>query len=128
MAQAKTGWRLIFVKGLLHNFLDGEVCLDFRKYRPDSNHFKKSQIIEGHFLEGISILLQVTEPTRVKLFSEITDDERDEWGIFAQPATSHEQMMQTMQGFYPGLTGDDTVAINFLQLPKIAGRPIAGPV
>ncbi|MBI2640667.1 MAG: hypothetical protein HYW91_02130 [Candidatus Sungbacteria bacterium] len=123
---AKQAWRLIFVEGLIQNFLTGEECLDFRIYREGSNDFKKGQLIEGHFMDGISLLLEVTEDTVVKRFKDITDEERAKWAHFNDPEMSHTDMMEIMRGYYPGLTDESEAAINALRIPRINGRPIAG--
>ncbi len=123
---AKQAWRLIFVEGLIGNFLTGEDCLDFRIYREGSNDFKKGQLIEGHFLDGLSLLLEVTEDTVVKRFSSITAAERSKWARFNDPNMSHTEMTRIMREYYAGLTNDSLTAINALRLPKINGRSIAG--
>lgn len=121
----KKAWRLIFAKGLLDNYIEGEAVWTFRKYSPGSHEFIKGQIIEGHFLDGVMLLLEVIEDTQIKPFRNITEKEREEWG---GGKTSQRRMMQQLQTYYPGLTLDDTAALIKTRLARISDRPIAGPL
>ena len=114
---AKKAWRLIFVEGLLHNYLEGDEVWTFRKYSPGSHEFVKGQIIEGHFKDGLMLLLEVMEDTRVKPFRDITDDECGAWGD-----CSYKVMMKQMAEYYPGVIGDDTAALICTRLARVGDR------
>ncbi len=117
----KKAWRLRFAEGILEGYLsDGRVEYDFRKYSPGSHEFTKGQLIEGHFAEGFTLLLEVLEDTKIKTFKEITKEEYRQWGV-----TSRVKMMEQMKKYYPGLKASDTAALNTLRLARINDRPIA---
>lgn len=118
---AKKAWRLVFAEGLIGNYLPGEAVWTFRKYSPGSHEFKKGQIIEGHFKDGVMLLLEVLEDTQIKPFSNITVDEYTAWG-----ATSQADMMEQMRSHYPDLTVEDTAALINVRLARIGDQPIAG--
>jgi len=122
---AKKAWRLIFAEGLLGNYINGEAQWTFRKYSPGSHEFKKGQIIEGHFLEGVTLLLEVLVDTQIKFFSYITADECREWG---GDNCSHPEMMTQMRKYNPGVTENDMAAMIRVRLARIKDRPIAGPL
>ncbi len=88
----KKAWRLIFAEGLLVRYLSGEEIWDFRKLSPGSHEFRNGQIIEGHFLDGGMLLLEVLADTKIKLFSEIYESEYRKWGV-----SSREEMMEQMR-------------------------------
>ena len=113
--------RLVFAEGLIGNYISGEAVWTFRKYRPKSHEFTKGQIIEGYFKDGMMLLLEVLEDTRLKPFRDIAKEEYEAWG-----AVSHEDMMRQMRNHYVGLTVDDTAALVHVRLARIEGRPIAG--
>jgi hypothetical protein len=121
---ARKAWRLIYAEGLLANYLNGEPVWTFRIHRPGSNDFEKGQIIEGHFVDGVMLLLEVIEAPVVKLFKDITAEERREWNHGDD--ISHEEMMEIMRGHNPGVSDEDTAALIKLRLAQINGRPIAG--
>lgn len=118
---AKKAWRLVFTEGLLGNYISGGAVWTFRKYSPTSHEFTKGQIIEGHFKDGIMLLLEVLEDTRLKPFRDISKDEYEAWG-----ATSLEDMMEQMRNHYTDLTLDDTAALINVRLARIGDRPVAG--
>lgn len=118
---AKKAWRLVFAEGLIGNYLSGEAVWTFRKYSPGSHEFTKGQIIEGHFKDGVMLLLEVLEDTRLKPFFDITADEYTAWG-----ATGFANMMEQMRNHYPDLTVEDTAALINVRLARIGDRPIAG--
>ena len=118
---AKKAWRLIFAEGLLPHYLSGETVWTFRKYSPTSHEFTKGQIIQGHFKDGVMLLLEVLDDTRLKPFRDISRAEYEAWG-----ATSHEDMMGQMRNHYPDLTVDDTAALISARLARIGDLPIAG--
>ena len=121
----KKAWRLIFAQGLLGNYIGSEGEWSFRKYYPGSHEFKKGQIIEGHFLDGLVLLLEVMEDTQIKPFSKITKQECKEW---AKGNCTHAQMMAQMAVYHPEVTGEDTAALIKTRLARINNRPIAGPL
>ncbi len=118
---AKQAWRLIFAEGLLVNYLPGDPVWSIRRYSPTSHEFKKGQIIQGHFKDGVMLLLEVMEDTRLKLFRDISEEEWTAWG-----ATSHEDMMEQMRVHYPDLFPGDMAALINTRLARIGDRPIAG--
>lgn len=121
MAEKKRAWRLIFAEGLLSNYLPGDAVWTFRRYSPGSHEFKKGQVIEGHFKDGLMLLLEVLEDTSVKPFCDITIKECEAWGD-----CSHAVMMEQMGKYYPGIKKDDLAALIQTRLARIRGRPIAG--
>ncbi|MDP3953797.1 MAG: hypothetical protein Q8Q06_00065 [bacterium] len=121
---AKNAWRLIFVEGLLANYLGGKYAWTFRVHRPGSNDFSEGQIIEGHFKDGISLLLEVLEKPRVKPFRDITEAERTEWNH--GEVISHKDMMEIMGQYNPEVVDDTMAVLIKLRLARIDGRPIAG--
>jgi hypothetical protein len=118
---AKKAWRLIFVEGLLQAYLAGDEVWTFRKYSPGSHEFVKGQLIEGHFKDGLMLLLEVMEDTTIKPFRDITDDECQTWGD-----CPYEDMMERMAEYYPGVTDDDTAALIRTRLARVGDRQIAG--
>jgi len=121
-ATEKKAWRLRFAEGILEGYLSdgGRVEYDLRKYSPGSHEFTKGQIIEGHFAEGYSLLLEVLEDTKIKTFKDITKEEYRQWGV-----KSRAKMMEIMRGYYPDLKPSDRAALNTLRLARINDRPIA---
>ncbi len=117
----KKAWRLIFAPGLLQNYLSGEPVWTFRKYSETSHEFTKGQIIEGHFMDGLMLQLEVVEDTRIKPFLHISPEERRAWG-----ATSLREMMEQMKKHYPDLKLEDNAALICTRLARINGVPIAG--
>src|SRR3989338_11276371 len=111
---AKKAWRLVFAEGLIGNYISGEAVWTFRRYSPTSHEFTKGQIIEGHFKDGIMLLLEVLEDTRLKPFIEITKREYTAWG-----AKSHADMMRQMRVHYPDLSHEDTAALINVRLARI---------
>ncbi len=117
----KKAWRLVFGEGLLSNYLTGAPEWTFRRYAPGSHEFAKGQIIEGHFLDGVVLLLEVTEATQVKPFSEITKEECSAWGD-----CSHDEMMDQLRVHYPDLELGDKAALIQTRVARIGERPVAG--
>lgn len=118
--EEKRAWRLIFTEGLLENFLNfpNEV-LDFRVSRESSNWFKRGQIIEGHFAEGFSILLEVQRDTLVLPLMEIGADIRNAWGRVLQETTLTGDVLKTMKLYYPEIDLRTEIAINWLAVPSL---------
>lgn len=120
---AKKAWRLVFAEGLLGNYISGDSVWTFRKYSPGSHEFVKGQIIEGHFKDGVMLLLEVMEDTVIKPFRDITPEECEAWGD-----CSHELMMEQMAEYYLGIGEDDIAALIRTRLARVGDRPIAGPL
>lgn len=114
------GWRLIYVPGIKANFFAEERCVDFRKFLAGSNNFKKGQRIYGHFLDqdGRCFELEVLEGTKQLPLGAIPADIRNEWGKAARPKTSMKQMFDTMKQYYPDITLQTEISINFLRLAR----------
>jgi len=119
----KKAWRLIFAEGLLGQYITGNNVWTFRKYSPGSHEFTKGQIIEGHFKDGIMLLLEVMEDTKTKLFAKITKQECIAWGN-----CTHAEMMEQLRSYYSDLQEDETAALICTRLARINDRPIAGPL
>jgi len=126
LVMLKKAWRLIFGVGHLPIYLKGEEVLTFRIHRPGSNDFQKNQIIEGHFMEGIMLLLEVVDEPVVKRFSDITHKECKEWARLTHDDMTHAGMMRIMREYHSDLTHDTVAVIIRLRLVHVDGRPIAG--
>jgi hypothetical protein len=113
----KLGRRLIFAPRIQMNFYDYPRVVDFRKFVEGSNTFEKGQRISGHFLDGFGVAyeLVVLEDTQVIRLRMIPVDVRNEWGQPARPITSAEEMFDNMKRFYPDITPQAEISINFLR-------------
>lgn len=112
--------RLIFAQGLLTPVLAGTKKITIRKYKEGSHDFIEGQLIEGQFLDGITLLLEVTKKTVLKKFCDIPKE-----FVLADGFGSHAVMMREMKIFYPDLHADVMAAVIEFQLPQIDGQPIA---
>lgn len=112
--------RLVFGKGLMNLVLRGEKKITLRKYRPRAHDFYIREIICGEFLDGLDILLFMTDNTKTKPFSELTNEEAREDGY-----ENVEQAFNDLKiNFYPDLSHSDTLTVIRFQVLQIHNSPV----
>lgn len=115
MAEMK---RLIFGDGLMNPVLTGEKQITLRRYRAGSHDFVKGEVILGEFKDGLTILLQITDDTKKKLFSKLTDREAREYGY-----KSAKDVFNGLRDYYSDLRKSDVLATIRFEIVKVNGEP-----
>lgn len=98
--------RIVFGRGLLIPTLSGKKQITLRNYRPEAHDFLKGEILRGEFMEGITVLLEITADTEVTTFAELSDEAAREDGF-----ESAEDAFQGLKEYYPDLKKTDLCAI-----------------
>ena len=63
---------LIFGDDLMSPTLTGEKLITIRRYRKGAHDFIKGEMVEGIFKDGLTILLEITEDTKIKTFAKLS--------------------------------------------------------
>ncbi len=110
---------LIFGDDLMEPTLTGEKLITIRRYRKGAHDFIKGEMVEGIFKDGLTILLEITEDTKIKAFAELTDEEVQEDGF------KHvNNAMYSLAKYYPDLQWSDKAAIIRFKIFEMADMPV----
>jgi hypothetical protein len=110
---------LVFGEGHLIPTLIGEKVVTIRRFDPARHTFEKGEMIRGLFpIEGVSLILQATEPTRRYPLKNIPEQDRIDDGF-----TSVNDTWKKMKAYYPDLTIETEMGVIRFGFPKIDGVP-----
>lgn len=109
---------LVFGKGLMVPFLDGEKRFTVRKFREEAHKFVKNEIIIGKFKEGLNILLQITDDSKIAPFNELLScqEKSAKVGYYFDEAR-----FEYLKSYYPDLTWENMGAVIFFEVLKVNG-------
>lgn len=65
--------KLLFGPGLLEPTFDGRKRITIRRYRQEAHDFQEGEYVLGVFDEGVTLLLRITNPTEVYVFSKVPE-------------------------------------------------------
>lgn len=116
MAELK---RLIFEVGLMGPTLKGDKQVTLRKYRAGSHDFTIGEIIRGEFMDGLNILLRITDAIEKKSFNEMTDEEARATGF-----ADAEAAFGGLREYYSDLKWTDLAATIRYEILKVEGAPV----
>lgn len=89
---------IVFGKGLLVPTLTGNKQITIRKYRPEAHNFKKGEVAQGVFMEGLTIPLEITQDTETGRFKNLPDSVAQEDGF----RDAKEAFMVLQNEYYQG--------------------------
>lgn len=109
---------LLFGKGLLGPTLNGVKKITLRRYRAETHSFVQGEVVRGIFLDGMDLLIRITEDTKTCPFSELADDVAQEDG-YADAESAFEGLIN----FYPDLQSSDLAATIRFEIYSVEGIP-----
>jgi hypothetical protein len=112
--------RLLFSEGHFVAIVSGQKNMTLRLFREESHRFAKNQIVYGEFPEGISLMLEITEDTKLFTISTLPHE-------IAQ-ADGYQDRVHAMGGLrrYYGskLTAKAPLACIRFKIAEIYGEPV----